>query len=71
MYISLIIGHRGYGYEANLLENMGWDSSEVVIFDLASGGNELASGRNDLLKLLSDLKGKNQSVPFRHKNSAF
>ena len=28
---------------------MGWDSSNVVIFDLATGGNELASGRNDLL----------------------
>ena len=28
---------------------MGWDSSNVVIFDLATGGNELASGGNDLL----------------------
>ena len=28
---------------------MGWDSSDVVMFDLASGGNKLASGRNDLV----------------------
>ena len=28
---------------------MGWDSSDVVIFDLGSGGNELASGGNDLV----------------------
>ena len=28
---------------------MDWDSSELVIFDFASGGNELASGRNYLV----------------------
>ena len=28
---------------------MGWDSSNVVIFDLATVGNELACGGNDLL----------------------
>ena len=28
---------------------IGWDSSDVVIFDLASGGNKLASGGNDLV----------------------
>ena len=28
---------------------MGWDSSDVVMFDLASGGNELASGGNNLV----------------------
>ena len=29
---------------------MGWDSSDLVIFDLASGGNELVSGGNDLVR---------------------
>ena len=29
---------------------MGWDSSDVVIFDLASGGNALASSGNDLVR---------------------
>ena len=28
---------------------MGWDSSDVVIFDLANGGNELTRGGNDLV----------------------
>ena len=43
---------------------MGWDSSEVVIFDLASvdnlvtGGNELVSGGNDLVKDGYDWKHK-------------
>ena len=55
-YNSLIIGPRGYGYEASLQEIMGWDSFDVVIFDLVSfgddfaiGGNELASGGSDLV----------------------
>ena len=55
-YNSLIIGPRGYGYEANLQEIMGWDFSELVIFDSANGwddfsigGNELASSGNDLV----------------------
>ena len=34
---------------------MGWDSSDVVIFDLASGGNELGSGGNDLVSGGNDL----------------
>ena len=28
---------------------MSWDSSDVVIFDLVKGGNELVSGGNDLV----------------------
>ena len=28
---------------------MGWDSSDLVIFDLASDGNGLASCKNDLV----------------------
>ena len=34
---------------------MCWDSSDVVIFDLASGGNELASGGNDLVSSGNEL----------------
>ena len=34
VYIPLIIGPRGLHIEANLLEIMGWESSNVVIFDL-------------------------------------
>ena len=33
-YISLIIGPRGLVCEANLWEIMGWESSDVVRFDL-------------------------------------
>ena len=54
-YNSLIIGPRGYGYEANLLEIMGWDSRDVVIFDLTSGGNDLVSGGNELVSGWNDL----------------
>ena len=28
---------------------MGWDSSDVVIFDLGSGGNDLLSAGNELV----------------------
>ena len=34
---------------------MGWDSSDLVIFDIASGVNELASGGNDLVSGGNDL----------------
>ena len=34
---------------------MGWDSSGFVIFDVASGENELASGGNDLVSGRNDL----------------
>ena len=33
-YNSLIIGARGLGYESSLQEIMGWESSDVVRFDL-------------------------------------
>ena len=33
-YNLLIIGPRGLGCEATLLEIMGWESSDVVRFDL-------------------------------------
>ena len=33
-YISLIIGPRGLQCETNLQEIMGWESSDVVRFDL-------------------------------------
>ena len=35
-YISLIIGPRGLACETNLKEIMGWESSNVVRFDLES-----------------------------------
>ena len=54
-YNSLNIGHRVYGYKANLYEIMCWGSSDVVIFDIASGDNELASDVNDLVSAGSDL----------------
>ena len=61
-YTSLIIGHRGYGYEANLQKIMCWEFSDVVIFDLANGGddftiggNELPSGGNDLVSCGNEL----------------
>ena len=34
---------------------MGWDSSDLVIFDVASGEVELASGGNDLVSGGNDL----------------
>ena len=34
---------------------MGWDSSDVVIFDVASGENELARDRNDIVSAGNDL----------------
>ena len=34
---------------------MGWDSSDLIIFDLASGGNDLASCENDLVSDGNDL----------------
>ena len=33
-YISLIIGPRGLGWQTNLYEIMGWESFDVVRFDL-------------------------------------
>ena len=54
-YTSLIIGHRGYGYEANLQEIMCWEFSDVVIFDLANGGDDFAIGGNDFVSCENEL----------------
>ena len=34
---------------------MGWDSSDLIIFDLTSGGNDLGSCENDLVSGGNDL----------------
>ena len=48
-YISLIIGPRGLRCETNLQEIMGWESSDVVRFDLGP----LLQGQTKMPKLKS------------------
>ena len=46
---SLIIGHTGLGWQTNLQEIMGWESSGVVRFDLGP----LLQGQTRIAKLKS------------------
>ena len=44
---------------------MGWDFSDLVIFDIASGENELASAGNDLISGRNELISGEQFSKWR------